>query len=50
MDNTNYGAVHLFPRIYKIQTYLKTHLWECTPVLPPLDIELIKLCISRLQT
>ena len=37
-----YGCTHLFPRTYPIQTYLKTHLWECTPVLPQLDIELLE--------
>jgi 5'-3' exoribonuclease 1 len=36
------GCTHLFPESYPIQTYLKTHLWECTPVLPHLDIQRIQ--------
>jgi 5'-3' exonuclease len=29
---------HLFPINYRVQTFLKTHLWECMPVLPHLEI------------
>lgn len=32
------GCAHLFPTTYPIQTYAKYHLWDCTPVLPPIDI------------
>ena len=42
-----YGCAHLFPKSYPIQTYLKTHLWECAPVLPPLDIDWIQLCMNK---
>jgi 5'-3' exonuclease len=31
------GIAHLFPDTYPIETYLKTHLWECHPKLPILD-------------
>lgn len=33
-------CVHMFPINFEIQTYMKTHLWECTPVLPTLDVAL----------
>ena len=36
------GCAHLFPTSYKVQTYLNVHLWECSPVLPPLDVKLIE--------
>lgn len=39
----------LFPIDYHIQTYLKTHLWECTPVLPFLDIPSLESALSRLN-
>ena len=32
----------MFPTKFKIHTYLKTHLWECYPELPKINIELIK--------
>ena len=33
---------HLYPSQYHLQTFMKTHLWECTPVLPPIDLETIE--------
>jgi 5'-3' exonuclease len=35
------GLKHMYPIKYKIYTYLKTHLWECNPLLPTIDIEYI---------
>ena len=45
-----YGCTHLFPRGYPIQTFLKTHLWECHPVLPALDIALMQRALSSVTT
>ena len=36
------GFKHLFPIEFKIQTFLKTHLHDCLPILPILDIDEIK--------
>ena len=33
---------YLYPKTYKIQTFMKTHLWECSQVLPPMNIHLCK--------
>ena len=44
-SDSKYGLKHMFPSEYKVHTYLKTHLWECCPVLPYLDIEHIKSCL-----
>ena len=32
----------MYPDDYKIRTYLKTHLWECSPVLPKINIKYIE--------
>jgi 5'-3' exonuclease len=32
---------YLYPKEYKIQTFMKTKLWECSQVLPPMNIELV---------
>jgi len=32
------GLAHLFPVEYPIKTYLCEKLWQCVPVLPPIDI------------
>ena len=34
------------PVNYNIQTFLKTHLWECSPILPLINIDYIKYIIS----
>ena len=45
-----HGCTHLFPRGYPIQTFLKTHLWECHPVLPALDIALMQRALASLTS
>jgi len=35
------GLTYLFPKEFKIQTFLKTQLHECTPVLPMINIKKI---------
>jgi 5'-3' exonuclease len=47
MLDVKYGLIHLYPEKYKICTYLKTHLWECNPVLPQINIEYIKALIMK---
>ncbi len=32
------GAMHYFPRRFRLCTFMKRYLWECTPVLPDIDI------------
>jgi 5'-3' exoribonuclease 1 len=42
------GVRHLFPTSYPIYTYLKTHLWECSPKLPILDLPALRDFLRRL--
>lgn len=48
MTEHRYGIAYMFPCKYKILTYLHTHLWECVPVLPPLDIDWILSCTKAI--
>ena len=41
MTDISYGLKYLYPREYKIQTLFKTHLWECYPILPIINIDKI---------
>jgi 5'-3' exonuclease len=41
MEDQTLGLYHLYPRSYKIHTYLKIHLWECTPILPIININYV---------
>jgi 5'-3' exonuclease len=45
-DDVKHGMKHLYPIEYKIQTFLRTHLWECEPVLPTINIQYIMECVS----
>jgi 5'-3' exoribonuclease 2 len=42
MEDEEMCMKHLYPRKYKIHTYLKTHLWECSPILPMINLSYIK--------
>lgn len=42
MTDNSKGLKHLYPIDYKIHTYLKTHLWECSPKLPIINLKYIK--------
>jgi len=39
MTNVSIGCCHYFPTQFQVSTFLKTYLWECSPVLPDIDIE-----------
>jgi 5'-3' exoribonuclease 1 len=41
MEDLSLGLYHLYPSSYKIYTYLKTHLWECVPELPTINLDII---------
>lgn len=38
MTNINKGCVHYFPQMFRISTFLKTYIWECSAILPEIDI------------
>lgn len=42
MSDPEAGCVHMFPLRFTIATYLRSKLWECTPVLPPIDLQTVR--------
>jgi 5'-3' exoribonuclease 1 len=38
----SHPCAYMFPKSYPIETYMKYHLWECTPVLPYIDVKTIQ--------
>lgn len=42
MINPENDLMHLYPKKYIIHTFLKTHLWECSPELPVINIKYVK--------
>ncbi len=47
MTSDSLGCTDLFPRTFKVHTYLHTHLWECSPILPILDIPRLERAFQR---
>jgi 5'-3' exoribonuclease 2 len=41
MTDISAGLLHMYPESFKIQTFLKTHLWECCPILPTINLHKI---------
>ncbi len=50
MTDPKLGCTHMYPTKYPVLTFLKTRLWECAPVLPPLDIQLLKKSSGKIVT
>lgn len=42
MTNFSLGCVRFYPKDFRVQTYLKHKTWECTPLIPQIDVEAIK--------
>jgi 5'-3' exoribonuclease 2 len=40
------GIFHMYPVKYNIQTFLKTQLWECSPILPLINLNYIRRVIE----
>lgn len=41
MDELEYGCAHYYPTRFFLTSYMKSYLWECIPVLPNIDIDVI---------
>lgn len=50
MEEVEYGCVHYYPVKFCLTSYLKTHLWECIPVLPNIELEKINVAYSKCTT
>jgi 5'-3' exoribonuclease 2 len=40
------GLFHMYPVKYNIQTFLKTQLWECSPILPLINLNYITMVLE----
>ena len=45
MTDISCGLTHLYPEKYELSHYFKRYYWECTPILPPITPNLIKLIV-----
>jgi 5'-3' exoribonuclease 2 len=42
IHDIQHGCVHFYPHDFRVMTYLKHKLWECSPIIPHVDINKIK--------
>jgi 5'-3' exonuclease len=47
VSDPEHGCMDMYPVRFRIHSYLKTHTWECVPVLPPVDTGRIKAYLAR---
>ena len=50
LTEIEYGCCHYYPLKFLLTTYLKHQLWECTPVLPNIDIDNIIRAYEKIKT
>lgn len=43
-----HGCAYMFVDGYEVQTFLKTYLWECNPILPHANIGLLETCVREI--
>lgn len=48
MSNYTYNCLHYYPTDFKVMTFLKNKMWECSPIIPNIDIENVKNCLKHL--
>ena len=49
MTDYEYGCLHCYPTDFRVMTFLKNKMWECTPLIPNIDIEQVKLNLETLH-
>lgn len=49
MENIECNCVHYYPHLFEISTFLKQYIWECSPVLPDIDILHLYKCAKKIE-
>lgn len=47
MSDISLGCLHFFPTEFKISTFLKSFIWECSAILPDIDIKYLYGCFLK---
>jgi 5'-3' exoribonuclease 1 len=48
MTDIQHGCIHFYPHEFQVMTYLKHKLWECSPMIPHVDIKkIVKFMVSQ---
>ena len=45
----NHGCIHYFPTQFKLSTFLKTQTWECIPMLPKVNLDVIRMSMNKVE-
>ena len=49
MTDIHQGCAHCYPHTFKVMTYLKHKLCECSPMIPPIDIKKVVSFLSSVN-
>lgn len=49
MTNADLGAAYQYPTSAPLCTFLKRHAWECPPLLPPLDVHVVRRAMAAVD-
>ena len=50
LDDIEYGCAHYYPIKFCLTSYLKSQLWECSPVIPNVDVDVIQRAYEKVRT
>jgi len=50
MTDVTYGCSHLYPKKFCLTSYLKHYLWECSPVIPNVDLAKLKSAYEKVKS
>lgn len=49
MTDYKYGCLHCYPTDFTVMTFLKNKMWECSPLIPNVDIDKLKYNMKSLN-
>lgn len=44
-----FGCCHFYPSSFNVQTFLRSKMWECSPIIPIIDVEKVVRSLIQLQ-
>jgi 5'-3' exonuclease len=49
MKEIEFGLLHYYPEEYTLETIFKRYYWQCVPLLPPIDLDLIEKNVNKIK-
>jgi 5'-3' exonuclease len=49
MTNVNYDLLHYYPESYNLDTLFKRYYWQCVPILPSINLDIIQENVEKIK-